>query len=235
MTTTTDGSQRRPGAQTRAGILRVALELLTEKGFGATSTRDISGALGITKSTLYYHFENKVAIVASLVEERRHEVDGPVDWIAARPASPRLLERAALGWVGGATPGRLQVMRFAHANQPVMKRLVESDIRSAFERVVDLLVGEGATAQERLLTLMAFDPVSAALLAARGTGIGPDDVMEAAKRATVALARASTHQRRLWEATGTRQVLRRRPSLRTVTCRHARRGARQAATVIPLR
>lgn len=83
-------------------------------------------------------------------------------------------------------------MRFAHANQPVMKRLVESDIRSAFERVVDLLGDEGATPKERLLTRMAFDTVSAALLAAQGTGAGPDDVIGAARRATVALARAST-------------------------------------------
>lgn len=94
--TTTDGGQRRTGSQTRAEILRVALRLFTEKGFEATSTGGISGALGITKSALYYHFENKGAIVASLVEERRHEVDDLIDWIAAQPAAPDLLERAAL-------------------------------------------------------------------------------------------------------------------------------------------
>ena len=191
--TTTTGGERRSGAQTRAEILRVALGLFAEKGYEATSTRDISGALGITKSALYYHFENKGAIAVSLVEERRHEVDDLIDWIAAQPASPDLLERAALRWVEGATPGRLQVIRFAHANQPVMKRLVENDIRSAFERVVDLLVEGDATAEERLLTRMAFDTISAALLSAQGTDIGPDDVIEAAKRATVALARATTH------------------------------------------
>ena len=189
--TTTDGSQRRTGAQTRAEILRVALELFTEKGYEATSTRDISGALGITKSALYYHFENKEAIVASLVEERRHEVDDLIDWISSQPASPDLLERAALRWIAGSTPGRLQVMRFAHANQPVMKRLVEHDIRSEFGRVVDLLVDGDATPEERLLARMSFDTVSAALLAAQGTDTGPDDVIATARRATVALARTT--------------------------------------------
>lgn len=190
--TTTTGNERRTGAETRAEILRVALELFAEKGFEATSTRDISGALGITKSALYYHFENKGAIAASLVEEHRHEVDDLIDWVAQQPASPGLLERAALRWVEGATPGRLQVIRFAHANQPVMKRLIESDTRSAFERVVDLLVEDDATAEERLLTRMAFDTISAALLSAQGMDAGPDDVIATARRATVALARATT-------------------------------------------
>ena len=90
-------------------------------------------------------------------------------------------KRTALRWVGGATPGRLRVTRFAHANQPVMKRLVEGDVRPAFERVVDLLVDEDAAPRERLSTRMAFDIVSAALLAAllatqlaaQGTDAGP--------------------------------------------------------------
>lgn len=191
--TTTTGSERRTGAETRAEILRVALKLFTEKGFEGTSTRDISGALGITKSALYYHFENKGAIVKSIVEERRHEVDDLIDWIAAQLAAPELLQRAALRWVEGATPERLQVIRFAHANQPVMSRLIDSDIRSAFERVVDLLVDDNATAEDRLFTRMAFDTVSAALLAAQGTDAGPGDVIAAARRATIALTRATTH------------------------------------------
>lgn len=109
MTTTTTGGERRTGAQTRAEILRVALELFTEKGFEGTSTRDISGALGITKSALYYHFENKGAIAASLVEERKGELDDFIDWVTAQPASPDLLQRAALRWVEGTTPECLTV------------------------------------------------------------------------------------------------------------------------------
>ena len=59
--TTSTGGERRTGAETRAEILRVALKLFTEKGFEATSIRDISGELGITKSSLYYYFENNDA------------------------------------------------------------------------------------------------------------------------------------------------------------------------------
>jgi AcrR family transcriptional regulator len=186
------GTERRTGAETRAEILRVALKFFTEKGFEGTSTRDISTALGITKSSLYYHFQNKDAIVLGLMEERRAELDQLVEWIAAQPASPDLLEKAALRWIGSTTPERLRLMRLAHANQPVMKRLAgdSRDIRATFGRVIDLLVAEDATEQDRLLVSMVFDTVSASLLAAQGTGADPDVVIAAARSASIALARA---------------------------------------------
>ena len=183
------GSDRRTGAETRAEILRVALELFTEKGFEGTSTRDISSALGITKSSLYYHFENKDAIVTGLVEQRRHELEDLVEWISAQPRTPDLLRRAAVRWVESSTPERLKVMRLAQANQPVMRRLAAGgkDVRAGFDVVIDLLVEDDATELDRLCTRMVFDTVSAALLAARGTAASPADVIAAARRATIAL------------------------------------------------
>lgn len=190
MTITTSG-ERRTGAQTRAEILRVALQLFTEKGFASTSTRDISEALGITKSALYYHFRNKDEIVTSLVQQRRHELDELVDWLATQPRTPDLLRRAAVRWIQSTTPERLQVIRLIHANQPLMTRLVENgqDVRSGFERVIDLLCDDDTTALDRLLTRMAFDTVSAALLAAQRTDAGPDVVLAAARQASIALTR----------------------------------------------
>ncbi|GAA3589394.1 TetR family transcriptional regulator [Nonomuraea rosea] len=191
---TSTGSERRTGTETRAEILRVALRLFTEKGFEGTSTRDISSALGMTKSSLYYHFKNKEEIVASLMDERRDELDEFVEWLAAQPPAPDLLRRAVLRWVSGATPERLQLMSLAHANQPIMRRLMGSgqELRSNFDRVIDLLTGEAAGPRERLLTRMAFDTVSAALLAALGTDAGPDEIIAAARDAGAALADSLT-------------------------------------------
>ncbi|GAA1116205.1 helix-turn-helix domain-containing protein [Kitasatospora arboriphila] len=183
---------RRPAAETRAEILGVALDLFTEKGYEATSVRDISEALGVTKSALYYHFRNKEEIVASLVAERREEVRELAAWISAQPRTPGLVREAALRWIAGTTPERLAMMRLAQANQPVMRRLSEdaADVPGAFEEVVGLLVGEHADEQQRLAVRMAFDTVRAALLAAQGTAATDRDVLEAARRATVALTRA---------------------------------------------
>ena len=40
------------GDQTRARILDVALELIADRGFAATSTREIAERLGVTKAAL---------------------------------------------------------------------------------------------------------------------------------------------------------------------------------------
>jgi AcrR family transcriptional regulator len=55
-------------SDTRARILAVALELIAEKGFAATSTRELSERLGFTKAALYYHFHTKDELLIALVE-----------------------------------------------------------------------------------------------------------------------------------------------------------------------
>ena len=46
-------------ARTAEGIARVAARLFAERGFDATSVREIAEAAGVTKPTLYYHFGSK--------------------------------------------------------------------------------------------------------------------------------------------------------------------------------
>lgn len=186
------GREGRSGARTRAEILRVALELFTEKGYEATSIRDISDSLGVTKSALYYHFRNKEEIVASLMAGRRQDLDGLIAWISEQPRTPDLPRRAAARWLAGTTPEHLRAMRLAHANQPVVRRLAGGgkDVRSAFEQVVDLLAGEEAGEEEKLLIRMTFDTTSAALLASLGSAASDDEIIAAARRASLALARA---------------------------------------------
>jgi AcrR family transcriptional regulator len=53
---------------TRGEILAVASELFTDKGYDATSLREIAERLGITKAALYYHFRSKEDILAALLE-----------------------------------------------------------------------------------------------------------------------------------------------------------------------
>ncbi|HEY3833170.1 MAG TPA: TetR/AcrR family transcriptional regulator [Acidimicrobiia bacterium] len=53
---------------TRAEILAVASELFIDKGYDATSLREIAERLGITKAALYYHFRSKDDILLALLE-----------------------------------------------------------------------------------------------------------------------------------------------------------------------
>lgn len=52
----------------RDEILQAAAELFVNRGFAATSTRDIAEKVGIRQASLYYHFEGKSGILAELLE-----------------------------------------------------------------------------------------------------------------------------------------------------------------------
>ena len=79
---------------TRARILKAALELFAEHGFAGTSTREISERLGFTKAALYYHFRTKddllIAIVSPVLDELGQLVSN------AAPGSSAAVRRAVL-------------------------------------------------------------------------------------------------------------------------------------------
>ncbi|MFJ3981142.1 TetR/AcrR family transcriptional regulator [Streptomyces fungicidicus] len=49
-------------------ILLRAMEAFNEQGYHGTSVRDIAGRVGVTVPALYYHYENKQALLATLLE-----------------------------------------------------------------------------------------------------------------------------------------------------------------------
>lgn len=53
---------------TEEQILRAAGELFAEKGFAGTSTRDIARRVGLRQPSLYHHFPNTAAMLATLIE-----------------------------------------------------------------------------------------------------------------------------------------------------------------------
>ena len=52
---------------TRARILEVALDLVTERGYAGMSIRDLAERLDLTTAAMYYHFASKEAILDALV------------------------------------------------------------------------------------------------------------------------------------------------------------------------
>ena len=58
----------RPKATTPEQILAVAIELFNAKGTAAMSTNHIAKAAGISPGNLYYHFQNKQAILRAILE-----------------------------------------------------------------------------------------------------------------------------------------------------------------------
>ena len=61
---------------TKERILNTALEMFSEKGYSAVSMRDISGAVGIRASSLYYYFKGKQDIIDALIARAEALKDG---------------------------------------------------------------------------------------------------------------------------------------------------------------
>jgi len=63
----------RSGTQTRERILEGAYRQFRQKGYTRVSMDEIAATTGVTKRTLYYHFESKDALLASVLEAQ-HEL-----------------------------------------------------------------------------------------------------------------------------------------------------------------
>jgi AcrR family transcriptional regulator len=180
---------RRSAADTRAEIRRVALELFTEKGYDATTTRDIAAALGMNQSSLYYHFAGKDEIVRSLMETRQQDVDEFVTWLEAQPRTPGLLRTAALRWLDTTTEEHVHGQRLALANPAAQRRLTAGGgtMADAVDRMVAVFTTPGAAAEEALYIRTAFNAVGAVLTAMPARDTDPAAILAAARRVVLAL------------------------------------------------
>lgn len=61
--------QSKSSAKTEERVREVALRLFAQKGFQATSIRDIAAETGLSISTLYYYVENKEELLFDIIRE----------------------------------------------------------------------------------------------------------------------------------------------------------------------
>jgi TetR/AcrR family transcriptional regulator len=69
-------SRTEPGNDSvRHRLLAAATDLFTQRGYAATTVREIVGAAGVTKPVLYYYFRNKEGIYLELMREAFSRLD----------------------------------------------------------------------------------------------------------------------------------------------------------------
>ena len=66
----TDGE--RDDGNRRHALLSTAAQLFRQKGFAATTTRDIAAAAGMQSGSPFYHFKSKNALLYAVMEEGMH-------------------------------------------------------------------------------------------------------------------------------------------------------------------
>lgn len=62
-------ADERDDGNRRQDLLRAAAHLFRSQGFAATSTRDIATAAGMRSGSPFYHFDNKEALLAAVMQE----------------------------------------------------------------------------------------------------------------------------------------------------------------------
>src|SRR5215218_9300875 len=102
----------RETVDTRTRIQDVAVELFTERGYEATSLREIAERLGVTKAALYYHFKTKDEIIDSYVQDRVAIIDELLNWAYEQPRTDQT-RREFLE--------RYSEMLYAHGHHVLMK------------------------------------------------------------------------------------------------------------------
>lgn len=177
---------------TRTKILAEAVDLFAEKGFSASTTRELAERMGFTKAALYYHFHTKDDLLMALVRpitERIAELT-----TAARPAGDtgrrhllaeyaelvdtqrRVIRILAQDPTIARNPRVTALSREAYGTLSESLRIPGPDRTTAVTRVRAAL---GAIHAAMLRATPEDDPalVRAATLAAASAalGLGPDD------------------------------------------------------------
>ena len=62
-----DGTDGRAGSERRAALVQLAADMFAERGFRATTVRDIAEAAGMLSGSLYHHFDSKESIMDELL------------------------------------------------------------------------------------------------------------------------------------------------------------------------
>ena len=177
---------------TRERIPLVALQLFAEKGYEATSMREIAEHLGITKPALYYHFDSKEAIVRELLRELRGQVAELVSWAQRQKVTPRLRREVLLRWSDIMQANGLALFRFMMANRRVIHDMHHNaddkqDMMTLVEQLYGLLAPPKATVEAQLRVRMALMSINMAGMAGVDIDAPDEEILAAARKVALDL------------------------------------------------
>lgn len=178
-----------PGDTTRERILRAALRLFAEHGYGATSMREIAEQLGITKAALYYHFDSKEDIVRALLADVERQVAELAEWAGRQQQSRQLREEVLTRWSDVMHAQGLALFRFIMANRSVVEGL-KSDRQGMIQQIRALyliLTPPDATVEDKIRIRLALMSVNLAGMAGIDIDAPDEEILTAARRVAISL------------------------------------------------
>lgn len=141
-------------------ILRAARDLLLRDYYSGLRMDALAFELGMSKKTLYAHFESKDAIVAAIFEATGQTIRRRVSAVLSQPGGRFLRQLGAVltilsGYFGTMTPGFLQdLQRFAPELYRQLDAIKERNIPLLFSQVLQIGVSQGAVRDDLLVPLV---------------------------------------------------------------------------------
>ncbi|MBO9524338.1 MAG: TetR/AcrR family transcriptional regulator [Nocardioidaceae bacterium] len=182
-----------PRSGTRDRILDAALALFAEKGYEATSMREIAEQLGITKPALYYHFDSKEDIVRALLADIETQVDALVAWTKAQPPGPDLRRQVLERWTDIMQAHGITAFKFVVANRQVVHEISpdRSGMVACMHELYRLLAGPEASVEEQLRVRIALMSVNMAGIVGAGIDAPEEEILATARRLALELMPAA--------------------------------------------
>jgi len=148
---------------TRERILEVASELFIDKGYEATSLREIADRLGFTKAALYYHFQSKDQLLTALFEPTRQLIGELMDRLAAADGIEAWGE--TLAWLIGQMAEYLDFLQLMQRNRTAIDQLGLASAAFAehgrlFDQVEAAATAKGADLREQVRMIAALGAVT---------------------------------------------------------------------------
>jgi AcrR family transcriptional regulator len=163
---------------TRTRILDTALELIAEKGFAGTSTRELSERLGFTKAALYYHFRTKDDLLEALIAPGLDDLAALVGGVPTRTSAAA--RRQLLARYVDLVSAHQTLIQVLSQDPSVVHRPALQASAELYVRLTELLAGQDLPDTcQRAWVRASLGGIHAALLHA-APGDDPELVREAA-------------------------------------------------------
>lgn len=127
-------------------LMLAAVESFADRGYHATTTRDIAAAAGMSPAALYVHFPSKAALLFAISKSGHEQTLTLVETVAGRAASPteriRRITEDFVSWHARRhTVAR--VVQYELQALPEQEYAVVADLRRRIEHLVRDVIAEG--------------------------------------------------------------------------------------------
>ncbi|WP_410669408.1 TetR/AcrR family transcriptional regulator [Amycolatopsis sp. cmx-4-68] len=135
--------------ETARRLMLAGVEAFAQRGYHATTTRDIAGAAGMSPAALYVHFPSKAALLFAISRYGHEQTLALVENVVAKESDPveriRLIVEDFVAWHARRhTVAR--VVQYELQALPPQEFEVVAELRRRIERIVREVVADGVEA-----------------------------------------------------------------------------------------